>query len=74
MVTCIFSSPQRIFFNFIEGSKYEVNSTYKIGHYYEVLVLDIPMDEIKIIYDFIPPSQFQSDFFTTLIQHFPRVS
>ena len=69
-----FASPQRICFNFIVGNTYEVNSTYKQVHYYEVLVLDIPMDEIKIIYDFIPPSQFQSDFFTTLIQHFPRVS
>ena len=67
MVTCTFASPQRIFFNFIEGNKYEVNSTYKQVHYYEVVFLDIPMDEIKIIYDFIPPSQFQSDFFTTLI-------
>ena len=58
MVTCIFSSPQRICFNFIKGNKYEVNSTYKKVHYYEVVVLDIPMDEIKIIYDYIPPSQF----------------
>ena len=57
MVTCTFASPQRIFFNFIEGNKYEVNSTYKLVHYYEFLLLDIPMDEIKIIYDFIPPSQ-----------------
>ena len=62
-----FASPQRICFNFIEGNKYGVNSTYKQVHYYEVVVLDIPMDEIKIIYDFIPPSQFHSDFFTTLI-------
>ena len=53
-----FTSPQSIFFNFIEGNKYEVNSTYKQVHYYEVVVLDIPMDEIKIIYDCIPPSQF----------------
>ena len=69
-----FASPQRICFNYIEGNKYEVNSTYKQFHYYEVVVLDIPMDEIKIIYDFISPSQFYRDFFTTLIQHFPRVS
>ena len=41
-----FTSPQRIFFNFIEGNKYELNSTYKKVHYYEVVVLDIPMDEI----------------------------
>ena len=70
----LFAYPQRICFNFIEGNKYEVNSTYKQVHYYGVVVLDIPMDEIKIIYDFIPPSQFQSDLFTTLIQHFQRVS
>ena len=69
-----FASPQIICFNFIEGNKYEVKSTYKQVHYYEVVVLDIPMDEIKIIYDFIPPSQFQSNFFTTLIQYIPRVS
>ena len=74
MVTCMFASPQRICFNFIEGNTYEVNSTYKQVHYYEVVVLDITMDEIKIIYDFMPPSQFQSNFFTTVIQHFPRVS
>ena len=53
-----FASPQRICFNFIEGNKYEVNSTYKQDHYYEVVVLDIPMDVIKIIYDCIPSSQF----------------
>ena len=53
-----FASPQRICFNFIEGKKYEVNSSYKQGHYYEVVGLDITMDEIKIIYGFIPPSQF----------------
>ena len=53
-----FASPQRIFFNFIERNKYEVNSTCKQIHYYEVVVLDIPMDEIKFIYEFIPPSQF----------------
>ena len=54
----LFASPQRICFNFIEGNKYEVNSTYKQVNYFEVVVLDIPIDEIKIIYDFIPPSQF----------------
>ena len=27
-----FASPQRFFFNFIEGDKYEVNSTYKQVH------------------------------------------
>ena len=58
MVTCIFASPQIIFFNFIEWNKYEVNSTYKLVHYYEFFVLDILMDEIKSIYEFIPPSQF----------------
>ena len=42
-----FTSPQSIFFNFIKGNKYEVNSTYKQVHYYEVVVLDIRMDEIK---------------------------
>ena len=51
-----FASPQRIWFNFIEGNKYKVNSTYNHFHYYEVVVLDIPMDEIKIIYDCIPSS------------------
>ena len=66
-----FASPQRICFNFIEGNKSEVNSTYNQVQYYGVVVLDIPMVEIKIIYDFIPPSQFQSGFFNTLIQKFP---
>ena len=66
-----FTSPQSIFFNFIEGNKYEVNYTYKQVNYFEVVVLYIPVYEIKIIYDFIPPSQFQSGFFNTLIQKFP---
>ena len=50
-----FTYTQIICFNFIEGNMYEGNSTYKKVHYYEVVVLDIPMDEIKIIYNFIPP-------------------